>query len=164
MARALKLAYSALAVTDECSLAGVVRAHEEAKKQGLALLIGAHFRLESQEHLPAMTLIALAQNREGYGNLSELITMARTRTTQGHLPVDAARLQRPAARIRASARPARLPRDTGARLPGRARRARSASGMAGATFPARAWLGLTLLTRAMDDLHHRTINADSPKV
>ena len=30
--RALALGYSALAITDECSLAGVVRAHSEAKK------------------------------------------------------------------------------------------------------------------------------------
>ncbi len=83
VARAVKLAYSALAITDECSLAGVVRAHEEAKKQGLPLLIGTHFKLTEHNSDTSLTLIALAQNREGYGNLCELITMARTRTTKG---------------------------------------------------------------------------------
>ena len=159
VARALKLAYSALAVTDECSLAGVVRAHEEAKKQGLPLLIGAHFRLESQEHVPAMTLIALAQNREGYGNLSELITMARTRSTKGTYlltPQDFSAPPHEYAHLRGlpdclvilvpdyPAEPDALARQTAWLV---------------ATFPARAWLSLTLLTRAMDDLHHRTINA-----
>ena len=38
--RAQSLDYSALAITDECSVAGVVRAHVEAKKQGLKLLPG----------------------------------------------------------------------------------------------------------------------------
>ena len=42
VARAVQLGYSALALTDECSLAGVVRAHAEAKKAELPLLIGAH--------------------------------------------------------------------------------------------------------------------------
>jgi error-prone DNA polymerase len=38
-------AYAALAITDECSLAGVVRAHGEAKRLGLHLLIGAQMQL-----------------------------------------------------------------------------------------------------------------------
>src|SRR5450830_2173317 len=44
--RAAQLGYSALAITDECSLAGVVRAHAVAKRAGLPLIIGAHFHLE----------------------------------------------------------------------------------------------------------------------
>ena len=32
--RAARLGYTALAITDECSLAGIVRAHEAAKKSG----------------------------------------------------------------------------------------------------------------------------------
>ena len=39
--RAAALGYAALAITDECSLAGVVRAHVEAKEHGLHLIIGA---------------------------------------------------------------------------------------------------------------------------
>jgi error-prone DNA polymerase len=45
VARAHALRYAALAITDECSLAGVVRAHAEAKRLGLHLVIGAEMRL-----------------------------------------------------------------------------------------------------------------------
>jgi len=50
-ARAHALGYAALAITDECSLSGVVRAHAEAKRLGLHLIIGAQMRL--QRALPA---------------------------------------------------------------------------------------------------------------
>jgi error-prone DNA polymerase len=39
--RASELGYRALAITDECSMAGVVRAHVEAKRLGVQLIIGA---------------------------------------------------------------------------------------------------------------------------
>jgi hypothetical protein len=45
VARAVQLGYAALALTDECSLAGVVRAHAEAKRAALPLIVGAHFHL-----------------------------------------------------------------------------------------------------------------------
>src|SRR6185369_9518516 len=44
--RAAELGYLALAITDECSLAGVVRAHVAAKKFGLKLIVGSEIRLE----------------------------------------------------------------------------------------------------------------------
>src|SRR5450830_993655 len=77
VARAVQLGYTALALTDECSLSGVVRAHVEAKKHGFPLVIGSQFRVGD------MLLVALATNRNGYGNLSELITLARTRVEKG---------------------------------------------------------------------------------
>jgi error-prone DNA polymerase len=83
VARAAKLGYSALAITDECTLAGVVRAHVEAKKQGIHLIIGSQVQLTPADGREPFSLILLAMNREGYGNLSELITIARTRTTKG---------------------------------------------------------------------------------
>ena len=43
--RAAELGYRALAITDECSVAGAVRAHTEAKRQGIALIIGSQFRV-----------------------------------------------------------------------------------------------------------------------
>jgi error-prone DNA polymerase len=70
--------YTALAITDECSMAGVVRAHSEAKKTGLHLLIGSQFILED-----GLRLVCLAMNRNGYGNLCELITLARQRSEKG---------------------------------------------------------------------------------
>ena len=69
--RAVRLGYSALALTDECSLAGVVRAHAEAKKADLPFIVGAHFHLRHPGGDPALSLILLAQNRNGYGNLFE---------------------------------------------------------------------------------------------
>jgi len=71
--RAAQLGYTALAITDECSMAGVVRAHVEAQAQGLPLIVGAQFRV----HDAPFTLVLLAQNREGYGQLCELITRLR---------------------------------------------------------------------------------------
>ena len=81
--RATKLGYRALAITDECSLAGVVRAHVAAKQSGLQFIIGSQFQLTPQDGSACFSLILLAMNREGYGNLSELITVARTRTQKG---------------------------------------------------------------------------------
>ena len=82
VARAAELGYGALAITDECSLAGVVRAHTEARRHQLPLIIGSQFRVHTEEG-EALTLIALAMNREGYGNLCELITLARSRADKG---------------------------------------------------------------------------------
>lgn len=72
--RAAALGYSALAVTDECSVAGVVRAHGEAKKHGLKLLPGAEFLVQCTE---PFRLVVLPHNAEGWGNLCELITQAK---------------------------------------------------------------------------------------
>jgi error-prone DNA polymerase len=76
--QAAKLGYSALALTDECSVAGVVRAHVEAKPLGLKLIIGSEFTLDD-----GMKLVVLATNLHGYGNLCELITLARRRASKG---------------------------------------------------------------------------------
>ncbi len=48
IARAQALRYAALAVTDECSLSGVVRAHLEATQKGLPLIIGSDFTLQPE--------------------------------------------------------------------------------------------------------------------
>src|SRR5436190_18666848 len=67
IAQAKELGYSALAITDECSFAGVVRAHGAVKKLGggLKLLIGAEFTLTD-----GLRFVAVARNRAGYGRLS----------------------------------------------------------------------------------------------
>ena len=63
--RAAQLGYTALALTDECSVAGVVRAHEAAKEQGLSLIVGSEIRLDD-----GLRLVLLAIDRLGYGNLT----------------------------------------------------------------------------------------------
>ncbi|CFB60108.1 error-prone DNA polymerase [Pandoraea apista] len=83
IARAAYLGYTALAITDECSLAGVVRALAEGvKHSAVSLIVGSEFRLTPEREadtLGMVHLVALAQHREGYGNLSEMITLGRMR-------------------------------------------------------------------------------------
>ncbi|MBE2259246.1 MAG: error-prone DNA polymerase [Rhodobacteraceae bacterium] len=76
------LGYRALAITDEASLAGAVRAHRAASARGLQLIVGSEFRL-ANESGAGLKLVLLAQNRAGYGNLSTLITLARRRSPKG---------------------------------------------------------------------------------
>jgi DNA-directed DNA polymerase III PolC len=76
--QAKRLGYSALALTDECSLAGVVRAHAAAKEIGLPLIIGAEFQCSD-----ALKLVALATDRSSYGALSRLISKARRASPKG---------------------------------------------------------------------------------
>ena len=80
--RAHALGYGALAMTDECSVAGVVRAHGEAERLGLPLLLGSEFAV-SLEGGATFTLVALAHNLSGWGNLCEFITRARRAAPKG---------------------------------------------------------------------------------
>jgi error-prone DNA polymerase len=75
--RAAALGYSALALTDECSLAGVVRAHTAAKEHKLKLIIGTEIALEKEK------LILLATDRRSYGAISSLITVGRRSAKKG---------------------------------------------------------------------------------
>ena len=93
VARAAQLGYSALAITDECSLAGVVRAHGEAKRCGLHLIIGSEVRLSLPGGAPHARLALLAQTRRGYANLSEWITVARRRAPKGQYLAQASDLE-----------------------------------------------------------------------
>ncbi|MFZ2998849.1 MAG: error-prone DNA polymerase [Undibacterium umbellatum] len=81
--RAVKLDYQAIAITDECSVSGIVKAHVEAKKHGLHLIIGSQMLVTPENHSPPFTVIVLAMNKNGYGNLCELITVGRTRVEKG---------------------------------------------------------------------------------
>src|SRR5688572_21270978 len=97
--RAHALRYGALAITDECSVAGVVRAHIAAKKcnesdevrngkkRTLKLIVGTEVTLEN-----GPKLVLLAMNRAGYGTMCALITKARMRTVKGKYRLDAADL------------------------------------------------------------------------
>lgn len=151
--RAAQLGYAGLAVTDECSLAGVVRAHVAAKEVSLPLVIGSYFQLRNADGSPAFGLILLAQNREGYGNLSELITLARTRAPKGEYrltPHDLSRPDRDNTHLRG------MP-DCLAILvpafPAREELLEAQIEWLDETFPGRAWVGLVLHQRAMDDIH-----------
>ena len=76
--QATRLKYRALAITDECSLAGVVRAHIAAKQYGLPLIIGAEFTC-----VDGLKLVVLATDRASYGALSRLVSRCRRATVKG---------------------------------------------------------------------------------
>lgn len=80
--RAHALGYRALAITDECSVAGVVRAHTKAKELGLQLLPGAEFSVALADG-GHFTLVALPHSLLGWGNLCEFITQARMAAPKG---------------------------------------------------------------------------------
>ena len=82
------MGYTALALTDECSVAGVVRAHTEAKKLGLKLLLGAEFAVSQAPGAAGLTVIVLAHHLAGWGDLCEFITHARRSAPKGQYRVD----------------------------------------------------------------------------
>ncbi|HUE72422.1 MAG TPA: error-prone DNA polymerase [Pirellulaceae bacterium] len=82
VARAAQLGYAALAITDQSSLAGIVRAHGPAKELGLKLLIGAEIH-----PLGAPPLVLWAADRQAYGRLSRLITVGRRCAPKGECDI-----------------------------------------------------------------------------
>jgi error-prone DNA polymerase len=76
--RARAQGYAALALTDECSLAGAVRAHLAAEEAGLPLVIGSEFRLDD-----GLRLVLYATDRDTYGDLAQLITRGRRSADKG---------------------------------------------------------------------------------
>jgi error-prone DNA polymerase len=85
--RAYELGYRALAITDECSVAGVVRAYGAFKDLNLPkddpfrLILGSEFRFDG------FRLVALPHNTNGWGNLCEFITAARMTAKKGEYSV-----------------------------------------------------------------------------
>ena len=84
--RAHALGYGGIAITDECSVAGAVRAHLAAKEIGQRLAIGSEFTL-----LDGLKLVLLATDRESYGDLSQLITRGRRAAQKGRYALYARR-------------------------------------------------------------------------
>ncbi|RJG11146.1 error-prone DNA polymerase [Pseudomonas cavernicola] len=76
--RAKRHGYQALAITDECSLAGIVRAWQASKETGLPLIVGSEVRIQA-----GPKLVLLAENLSGYQALCRLITQARRRAKKG---------------------------------------------------------------------------------
>ena len=76
--RAKVCGYEALAVTDECSLAGIVRALEASRATGVKLIVGAEFQLDD-----GPKLVLLCENKAGYTALCALITRGRRAAAKG---------------------------------------------------------------------------------
>lgn len=83
VARAAELGYTAVAITDECTMAGVVRALEESRRcaergQPIQLIPGSHFRLENGSRL-----VLLPADHAGYTQICTLITRGRRDAPKG---------------------------------------------------------------------------------
>ncbi|HEX7814440.1 error-prone DNA polymerase [Dyella sp.] len=76
--RAAELGYKALAVTDEGSLAGIVRAKQAADATGIKLIVGSEVRIDG-----GPKLVLLVQDRPGYVALCRMLTAARMRAKKG---------------------------------------------------------------------------------
>jgi error-prone DNA polymerase len=130
--RAHELGYSALALTDECSVAGVVRAHIAAKECGIKLIIGSEFTLDD-----GLRFVLLATDREAYGNLSELITQGRRKASKGNYQLSRSNLANG------------VPGCLALWLPGKQSDSTELSCLS-ALFNGRCWIAIELLARSGD--------------
>src|SRR5579884_1247134 len=86
VARAAKLGYRSLALTDRDALYGAIRFTKACVSAGLRPILGSEVTLEGGHHL-----ILLAENQDGYANLCRLISRAHENQPKGEavLPFDA---------------------------------------------------------------------------
>jgi error-prone DNA polymerase len=169
--RAHALGYAALALTDECSVAGVVRAHLKARELGFKFIVGSEFRLAPDNGRPEqsrrareapahasigsaragdMRLVLLAPDRAAYGDLCELITQGRRAAEKGSYLLTRADV----ARLAASCLALWLLSET----------LDEAAVLADAqwlreTFPARAWIAVELLRDGRDSARLAALTA-----
>ncbi|HZX92521.1 MAG TPA: PHP domain-containing protein, partial [Rudaea sp.] len=87
--RAKKLGYTALAITDECSLSGIVRAFEASNDTGIALIVGSEIQLAD-----GPKLVILAADHDGYSDICQLITTGRRRSAKGEYQLTCADAER----------------------------------------------------------------------
>ncbi len=98
--RAATLGYAGLALTDECSMAGIVRAHVAARSASVKLVVGTELAcvmtsaVPGSDHAAAsaeqlLQLVALAPDRAAYAALCGLITDARRAADKGRYRLDA---------------------------------------------------------------------------
>ncbi len=138
-ARARQQGYRALAITDECSLAGIVRAYQAAKEVELPLIVGSEFRLEN-----GLKCVLLVEDAQGYEALCDLITRARRRARKGtyrSVPED---FDRPLDGLLALWMPDERPDE-------------EQGGWLHARFPQRAWLAVELHRNGHDERRLRDL-------
>ncbi|VWC22972.1 DNA polymerase [Burkholderia arboris] len=164
--RAFDLGYRGIAITDECSLAGAPRMHVAAQAKGLPLIIGSYFDVTPDDVAPghdpgpgAFGLVLLAQNREGYGNLSELISWRRMEAPKGTYTLTSRMLSAPPAEF---AHLRGMPDCFAILVPAYPVRADVLEAQVAwfrTTFGERARLGLVQLQRALDGAQREEIRA-----
>ncbi len=85
--RAAELGYHAIAITDRNTLAGIVRAHTEAKERTIPLIVGCRLVLTEPEGLQ---ILVYPCSRGAYAWLCQLLTLGKRRAPKGecHLTLD----------------------------------------------------------------------------
>ena len=139
--RAAQLGYAALAITDEASVSGIVRAHLAARDAGIRLLVGSELRLAC-----GLRLVLLAQTLAGYESLCELLTRARRAAPKGEY------------RLARDDFPAATEGLLALWLPAMAPEAGEGAWLA-ARFPGRAWIAAELHKGANDAARLETLVA-----
>ncbi len=137
--RARAQGYAALAITDECSLSGIVRAHLAARRAGLPLVIGSEVTIND-----GTKLVLLATDRASYGNLAQLITRGRRSAQKGSYalsPDDVAAFAAGLLALWVPPCPTPISGDGSTLVTAR---------WVAAIFPGRAWIAVELFARAGD--------------
>jgi error-prone DNA polymerase len=155
--RAAHFGYAALAITDECSVAGVVRAHIAARDQHLPLIVGSEFQFAD-----GPKLVLLATNRRGYAQLCRLITRGRRAAEKGSYRLTRADLATVESRGSllgtGSERALDLDDCLALWLPDRAPDDEHGCWLA-SVFPQRLWIAVELLTTGQDRRRLATLQA-----
>ncbi|MEH6628648.1 MAG: error-prone DNA polymerase [Motiliproteus sp.] len=140
--QAQELGYRALAITDECSVAGVVRAYEAARKHAIKLIIGSEFRLDDE------LLVLLAPDRRGYAQLCTLISHCRRQADKGNYRIQWSDIDNQSGinldHCLLLYRPDPALKQAQQRLPWLAQQ-----------FPGRCWLLVERLLQADDEFHYQ---------
>ncbi|HEY4555911.1 MAG TPA: PHP domain-containing protein, partial [Lysobacter sp.] len=130
--RARQQRYAALAITDECSLAGIVRALQASERHRVPLVVGSELRIADGPRC-----VLLVETPRGYGHLCRLITVARRRAPKGGYRIERGDFNAPLDGLLALWLPDAAPDAQHARW-------------LQATFPQRTWLAVEL-HRGPDD-------------
>ncbi|MDF4024665.1 error-prone DNA polymerase [Luteibacter sp. PPL201] len=130
--RAKACGYAALAITDECSMAGIVRAFEASRDTGVKLIVGTEIQLAD-----GPKLVLLAETKEGYTGMCRLITKGRRSAEKGTYHLTRADIG------------AGLPGMLALWIPGREPQDEEGAWVRD-TFPARAWLAVELVRDSND--------------
>ena len=138
------LGYEALSITDECSLAGVVRAHVAAKKVGLPLIIGTEIQLSDGPRL-----VLLAPSADAYTEISRLITVGRRRCEKGAYRLTRSDLEANQAHVLVLW------------LPGAQAADRAAGQWLVQTFGQRVWIAVEQFYRGIDGRHRKRLHSVS---
>ncbi len=81
--QAYALGYQSIAITDECSLAGIVKAYVKARELNIKLIVGSRFTIHNTINGNPIALTVLATNRQAYRELSGFISLTRRRSPKG---------------------------------------------------------------------------------